>query len=450
MSLGVDAKNRVLIVDTDPKLRKTFPDLLKARGYPVVTAATGKEALDRVKEETPAVVVIDVKLEDISGLEVIKEIKGSRSEVECVVLTGYDSQKLAIEAVNSGAYGYIREPYDMEQLLVIIRRAIEKREMEEALRESEQRTKTMLASIADHVSMVDKDLNIIWANDAAKRIFGDDIAGKRCYATYHGRDKPCEHCITLKAFQDGKVHEHDMQVVDKDGKIIVLHCTASVALSDNHGKPSAVIEILRDITEQKKAEEQLERSFIDLAETVSCAMDSRDPYTAGHQRRVAYLASLVGEKMGLDNDRLQGLYIGGLLHDIGKISTPEGILTKPGKLTKEEWSLIRAHAQQGYDILKDADLPWPVAEMALHHHERLDGSGYPDGISGDELSLEVRILAVCDVVDAMSSYRPYRPARSVAEILEEIRGGRGTRYDAGVVDIMLEMIEDGKLELKEN
>jgi len=450
VSLGVDAKDKVLIVDADPKLRETLPDLLKARGYAVVTAATGEEALDRVKEETPAVVVVDLKLEDISGLEVIKEIKGSRSEVECVVLTGYDSQRSAIEAVNSGAYGYVREPYDMAQLLVIIRRAMEKREMEEALRESEQRIKDVLASIADHVSMMDKDLNIIWANDAARRIFGDDIVGERCYATYYGRDKPCEHCITLKAFQDGKVHEHDMQVVDENGKITVFHCTTSVALWDKHGEPSAVIEILRDITEQKKAEEQLERSFIDLAETVSSAVGSRDPYTAGHQRRVAYLASLVGEKMGLDNGRLQGLYIGGLLHDIGKISTPESILSKPGNLTREEWSLIRAHAQRGYDILKDADLPWPVAEMALHHHERLDGSGYPDGLSGDELSLECRILAVCDVVEAMSSFRPYRPARSKAETLKEIRGGRGTKYDAAVVDIMLEMIEDGKLEPKEN
>ena len=159
------------------------------------------------------------------------------------------------------------------------------------------------------------------------------------------------------------------------------------------------------------------------------------------------MASLVGGKMGLDDSRLQGLYIGGLLHDIGKISTPETILTKPGKLTKEEWSLIRAHAKQGYDILKDADLPWPVAEMALHHHERLDGSGYPDGISGDELSLEVRILAVCDVVEAMSSYRPYRPARSKVEVLKEIGEGRGTKYDADVVDIILEIIESGEFEM---
>jgi len=143
-----------------------------------------------------------------------------------------------------------------------------------------------------------------------------------------------------------------------------------------------------------------------------------------------------------------GVYIGGLLHDLGKISIPESILSKPGKLSKEEWNLIRVHTRQGYDILKDTGFPWPVEDMALHHHERMDGSGYPDGIKGDELSLEVRILGVCDVVEAMSSFRPYRLARSLTEILSEIRGGRGTKYDPAVVDVILEIIEGGEFEIE--
>lgn len=231
----------------------------------------------------------------------------------------------------------------------------------------------------------------------------------------------------------------------KDGGTFPCIIYSSPIIHEN--KPVGLRGIIVDVTERKKAEERLEHSFIDLAETVSRAMGFRDPYTSSHQRRVAELARLVGEKMGLDKDRLQGLYIGGLLHDIGKISTPEVILSKPGELTDEEWNLVRAHAKQGYRILKDTDLPWPVADMALHHHERLDGSGYPHGISGDKLGLENRILGVCDVVEAMSSYRPYRPARSVAEILKEIKGGRGTKYDASVVDIVVQMIESGKLEL---
>ena len=150
--------------------------------------------------------------------------------------------------------------------------------------------------------------------------------------------------------------------------------------------------------------------------------------------------------MGLAADMVDRLYLDGLFHDIGKVSIPRSILTKPGQLAEEEWALIRAHTKQGYSILKDAELPWPIAEAALQHHERLDGSGYPDGITGDKLSLEVNILAVCDVVEAMSSHRPYRPARTTVEVLKELRDGRGTRYDASVVDVMLSMIESEEFE----
>lgn len=199
--------------------------------------------------------------------------------------------------------------------------------------------------------------------------------------------------------------------------------------------------------EHKQAGEKLKRSFMTLADMVARAMGSRDPYTAVHQRKVAELAHLVGEKMGLDAHRLKGLYIGGLIHDIGKVSTPETIMTKLGKLTNEEWGIIHAHVTQGYEILKGTGLPWPVPEMALHHHERLDGSGYPHGIRGDKLSLEVRILGVCDVVEAMGSHRPYRPARSKEELLGELETGRGTKYDAEVVDVILEIIQSGEFEL---
>jgi putative two-component system response regulator len=173
------------------------------------------------------------------------------------------------------------------------------------------------------------------------------------------------------------------------------------------------------------------------------AMGSLDPYTSGHQRRVARLVDLVGRKLGMDDDRLQGLYIGALLHDIGKLSVPSTILTKPGRPTEQEWNIIRAHPRRGYDILKEANLPWPVAEMALRHHERLDGSGYPDGTKGPELSLEVRILGVCDVVEAMSSDRPYRAARPVEEVRKELQDGSGGKYQREVVEAAIEIIDGG-------
>jgi PAS domain S-box-containing protein len=198
--------------------------------------------------------------------------------------------------------------------------------------------------------------------------------------------------------------------------------------------------------ELRENEDQLRGSFIELAETTSRVLGVRDPYTQQHEQRVAELAREVGKKMRLDEGKLLGLYIGGVLHDIGKIAVPETILTKPGELKDVEWEMIKSHPKVGYNqILEDTDFPWPVAEMTLHHHERLDGSGYPDGLEGDELTEEVRILGAVDVVEAMSTRRPYREARTKERTLNVIKDGKGTKFDPEVVDILVEMIEGGKI-----
>jgi len=206
-----------------------------------------------------------------------------------------------------------------------------------------------------------------------------------------------------------------------------------------------------DITELIETRQELRQSFVELAETTSRVLGVRDPYTQQHEQRVAKLAREVGRRAGLEEEKLLGLYLGGILHDIGKIAIPETILTKPGKLKEVEWKMIKSHPEVGYNqILKDTNFPWPVAEMTLRHHERLDGSGYPNGIEGDQLSLEVRILSVCDVVEAMSTRRPYREARSRSEVLEELTAGSGIKYDPDVVDILLEMIDDGEVRFNED
>jgi len=233
------------------------------------------------------------------------------------------------------------------------------------------------------------------------------------------------------------------EMLGNDGKKILLE--QHLRLVYKRSRAGGTHESRRDITEHHKTAEQLKRSFLNVARIVSRIIESCDPYTAGHQQRVAKLASLVGEHLGLPEDMVDRLYLDGLLHDVGKVSIPRSILTKPGDLGQEEWALIRAHSRQGYDILKEAGFPWPVAEVALKHHERRDGSGYPDGSTGDELDMEVSILAVCDVVEAMSSHRPYRPARSTMDVLQELKCGRGTKYDASVVDCLLPMIESGEL-----
>ena len=168
----------------------------------------------------------------------------------------------------------------------------------------------------------------------------------------------------------------------------------------------------------------------------------RDPYTAGHERRVAQIAVALGAELGFDEKRQEGLRAAGHLHDVGKITIPAEILSKPGKLSSIEYQLVQGHAQAGYDVLKEVEFPWPVAQVALQHHERIDGSGYPQGLKGEQILLEARIMAVADVVEAMSSHRPYRPGLGIEAALAEIERGRGSVYDSAVADACFRLFRE--------
>jgi putative nucleotidyltransferase with HDIG domain len=188
----------------------------------------------------------------------------------------------------------------------------------------------------------------------------------------------------------------------------------------------------------------LEGSITAIARTI----ETRDPYTAGHQERVAQLAQAIAMELGLNEAQIEGLGFGGLIHDIGKISVPAELLSTPRRLRPQEMELIRGHAQVGYDIIKDIDFPWPVKDMILQHHERLDGSGYPQGLKEPEILYEAKILAVADVVEAMSSHRPYRPGFGIEVALEHIRECRGNIYDAKAVDACLTLFRDKEFAFK--
>jgi PAS domain S-box-containing protein/putative nucleotidyltransferase with HDIG domain len=196
--------------------------------------------------------------------------------------------------------------------------------------------------------------------------------------------------------------------------------------------------------ELEKGREQLRISLIGTIVAISKAVGARDPYTAGHQQRVSQLARAIAQEMGLDKERIDGLRMGAIIHDIGKINVPAEFLTKPTRLTKGEFEIIKTHPEVGYEILKDIEFPWPVAEIAHQHHERLDGSGYPQGLKGSEIVYEAKIVAVADVVEAMSSHRPYRPGLGIDMALKEIEDHRGTFYDPDVVDICLDLFRSGK------
>jgi len=210
-----------------------------------------------------------------------------------------------------------------------------------------------------------------------------------------------------------------------------------------------VLSTVRDITDRKRTEEELRQSSEKLRKAMEGTINSmsstaevRDPYTAGHQQRVAKLAVAIAQELGLPAEQIEGIRIAGTLHDMGKIYVPAEILSKPGQLRQTEFNLIKDHAEVGYDMLKNIEFPWQVAQIVLQHHERLDGSGYPKGLSGDMIMLEARIMAVSDVVESMSSHRPYRPAFSVEKALLEIIHKKGTLYDPAVVDACVTLFND--------
>jgi putative nucleotidyltransferase with HDIG domain len=220
-------------------------------------------------------------------------------------------------------------------------------------------------------------------------------------------------------------------------------------LRDADGKPTGFLTVGRDITERKRAEEERKQSFERMrkalratVQAISLTVEMKDPYTSGHQQRVSDLARAIATEMGLSADRQDFIRTASTIHDIGKIAIPTEILSNPTKLTALEFNLIKTHPQSGYDILKDIDFPWPVADIVLQHHERMDGSGYPQGLKEDDILLEARILAIADVVEAIAFHRPYRPAMGINLALEEISRNKGILYDAEAVDACLKLFRE--------
>ena len=243
------------------------------------------------------------------------------------------------------------------------------------------------------------------------------------------------------------------RIVRRDGE--VRHVLARIRISrDATGRVTRYYGANQDITKRKEAAEKLESTLGNLRKAIGGTIQAivqvvemRDPYTAGHQRRVADLARSVATEMGLPPDVIEGIRIAAAIHDIGKVAVPAEILSKPGKLTQNELELIKDHSLTGFDILKHVEFPWPIAEIIYQHHERLDGSGYPRGLKGDDVLLEARIIALADVVEAMASHRPFRPARGIDAALDEIEEHRGTLYDPEVVDTCVKLFREKRYTL---
>ena len=335
----------------------------------------------------------------------------------------------------------------------------ESKRTEEALRESEAKFRFLSEHLADVAFTVDMDLRTTYVSPSIERTLGFTPEERRSQRVEE-QIPPQQLQLVCKVLAEelGREKAEDTDpdrsktvVLDyyhKDGSIKSLE-TNIRGIRDNNGDLIGIYGLSRDITERKEAEEGLMKTLTNLRKALRATiqvmistMEARDPRTAGHQTRSADLARAIAEEMGLPQNTIEGIEIAGSVHDIGKLAIPAEILSKPAKLSELEFSLIKEHPGKGYDILKDIESSWPLAEIVFQHHERMDGSGYPRNMKGDAILMEARVLAVADVVEAMSSHRPYRLALGIDAALEEIEKNRGTLYDTDVTDACLRLFRE--------
>lgn len=328
-SLNVN-KKRILVVDDEQPIRTLIERAVKAAGLDCLTAGDGLEALEILKKEPVDIVITDVVMPRMNGIELTNKIR-EKFNADVIVMTGFVNDYRFEDVVAEGASDFVQKPASLQEMVIRIKRVIQERE-----------------------------------NVAERNRMGQEL---------------------------------------------------------------------------QESFRRLKKGLEDTISVLARAIETRDPYTSGHQKRVSELSCLIGKEIHLPPEQLDGLRLAGLIHDIGKISIPSEILNKPGRLSEVEYNLIKTHSEIAYEILKDIDFPWPIADMVLQHHERLDGTGYPKGLKSDNILLEAKILAVADVVDAMAAHRPYRPSLGVDQALEEITRSRDRLYDSRIVEACLRVID---------
>jgi len=316
----------------------------------------------------------------------------------------------------------------------------EQKRAEEALADEAIRRRILIEQSRDGIVILDQDGAVYDSNQRFADMLGYPLEEvRRLHVWDWDSSIPREQIIAMIRSVDEKGDHFETKHRRKDG------CVFDVEISTNgaiFARQKLIFCVCRDITERKRAQEKLLNSMKSAIAAIALTTEMRDPYTAGHQQRVAMLACAIADEMELPKDKIEGLRLAGIVHDIGKMHVPAEILAKPGRLSDLEFSLIKVHPQAGHDVLKDVEFPWPIAQTILQHHERLDGSGYPKGLKSEDIILEARILAVSDVVEAMVSHRPYRAAIGVEKALDEIKELRGSLYDADVVDACLRLFKE--------
>jgi len=403
--------HHVLIAEDSKIQAEMLRSLLIDSGYRVSVARDGAQALELVQLERPDLLVSDVTMPVMDGFELCRNIRKDPHlcSLPVILLTAMTGVKDIIHGLNAGADNYVTKPFDNGVLLARVQSALRK----------------------PSPTCREEKLTLNATSDG--RFFqvhaGPQQMLNLLLSTYQNA---LEQNKLLQATQIKltQLNSQLQQEVERQSK----------ALIEEERKLSAERELL--LKQRSAHHEQMHSSLIDSVEAIAATIEVRDPYTSGHQRRVADLSLLIGKQLQLSEFTLEGLHIAASVHDIGKIRIPAEILTKPGRLDPAEFELIKLHAAASFDILKGIHFPWPIAKIVMQHHERLDGTGYPHGLKDDEIMQEAMIIAVADVIESMATARPYRKSLGIEAAIAEVQKGRGSKFTPEVVDAFMSVHEN--------
>jgi len=450
----MEKKLQILNLEDNPNDTDLIKEILENEGIEceITRVETDDEFRTACDKGGFDIILADYNLPSYDGLSALAVARESCSDIPFIFVSGRMGEEVAIESLKSGATDYILKS-NIKRITSSIQRALKESESLNERRKSDEKMRYMnifLDSVIENIPNMlflkdARDLRFVRFNRAGEDLIGysrDDLLGKNDY-DFFPKDQADWFTNMDRDVLRGKnivdIPEEALQTRNKGERI--LH-TKKVPIIGANGEPEYLLGISEDITERKQREEALRKSINGIVHAMALTVETRDPYTSGHQVRVAKLATMIAREMNISQDKVDGIIMAADIHDIGKISVPAEILSKPSRLTDIEYELVKIHPEAGYNIIKDIEFPWPIATMVLQHHERMDGSGYPKGLKGEEILPETRILSVADVVEAIASHRPYRPAYGIDVALEEISNKKGILYDTAVVDACLRVFNE--------
>ena len=486
---------KVLVADDDESNICLLKSLLEEEGCSVTAASNGQEAFDKAHDDPPDMIVSDTMMPVMDGYMLCRKCKADKQlrDTPFVFYTAtYTEPKDEKFALSLGADSFVRKLQSPEILINVLREIWEKRSRKEIvgprpfgkdmeffrqynevlfnklehrmvqLEIMKEEYRLAFEHVTDIVFSTDINLNVVKVSPSVERMLGykpDDFMGRSIYNMPNilvlSSDSVERALAETSLVMKGETIQNSVYSLSaKDGSVKYIEVSGSPIMQD--GKIIGIAAVAREITKRRQAEEdllsaakRLRRLLEGVVLAIAKTVEVKDPYTAGHQRRVADLSEAIAVEMGFSADRTEFVSMAANIHDIGKIAVPTEILSMPRRLTATEFEMVKLHPQCGYDILKDIEFPWPVADVILQHHERMDGSGYPQGLKGDSILLEARIIAVADVVESMASYRPYRPALGIEVAIEEIEEKKGKLYDPDVVNACLRLFNEKGFRLKD-